>query len=199
MINSEWSKGFNTNGSLDNVVLYKSPYSSNVAYNSRQGKITNGVITTEFEPPVLSVEAPTGSTVYTDRLDIKKVNPEPMNVRVERDSIAFRGAERVEEPVSVEEAFRQKRKREKYGVPGLKDSHMIHAAFPIETYKKPAKKEQFTQEDTRTLIIIIMAIIAVCITGFTFGVLVPKIKFVHKIKMAGQKEQVQPEERVEAF
>ena len=182
MINSEWSKGFNTNGGVDNIVLYKSPYSSNVAFNSRQGKITGGIIQTEFEPPTLTVEAPSGSAVMVDRLNIEKTNPMPMEVKEQA------------RPMTVEEAFRQKRKVEKYGVQGLKDSHLIHASSPIDRMEK----ESFSAEDGRALIIIILAIVAICIVGFTFGVLVPKIKFVHKVKMAEPKQQ-KVEERSEAF
>jgi hypothetical protein len=83
MINSEWSKDFNTNGGVGEVVLYRSPFSSNVSYNSRQGKISNGVFHTEYEPPELTTEAPSGATIYTDRLDITKTNPAPMQVQVQ--------------------------------------------------------------------------------------------------------------------
>ena len=101
--------------------------------------------------------------------------------------------------MSVEESFRQKRKREKYGVPGLKDSHIIHAGYPIETYKKPGRKENFSQEDSRVLVIVILSIIAICIAGFTLGVLVPKIKINHKVKMVEKVQKPAVEERAEAF
>ena len=188
MINSDWSRGFNTNSSVDDIVLYKSPYSPNIAYNSRQGKISNGVITTEYDPPELLTEAPTGASVYTDRLNLAKTNPAPMEVR-----------DAVDAGMSVEESFRQKRKREKYGVPGLKDSHIIHAGYPIETYKKPGRKENFSQEDSRVLIIISLAIVSICSAGFTLGVLVPKIKINHKVKMVEKVQKPAVEERAEAF
>ena len=182
MINTEWSKGFNTNGGVQDIKLYNSPYSSNESYNSRQGRATNGVLLTEFEPPTIDVKAPVASSVYTDRLDMTRVNEAVI-------------------PEKTEE-FRVKRKAEKYGIPGLKDSHMIAGSFPVEGYKKPMKKERFTQEDTRSLIVIIIAIISLCIVGFTFGVLVPKIKINHKVKMVEavpRKEKKVVEERAEAF
>ena len=182
MINTEWSKGFNTNGGVQDIKLYNSPYSNNESYNSRQGRATNGVLLNEFEPPTLDVKAPVASAVYTDRLDMTRVNDAVINGK-------------------TEEEFRVKRKPEKYGIPGLKDSHMIAGSFPVEGYKKPVKKERFTQEDTRSLIVIIIAIISLCIVGFTFGVLVPKVKINHKVKMveAIPKKDKKKDERAEAF
>ena len=187
MINSDWSKDFNTSGGSEEVVLYKSPFSPHDSDNAKHGTLTNGILPEIYDPPVLMKEAPTGSGIYLDRLNMQKVNEAPMKV-VDVTAVQPQAG-------TIEEAFRTRRRKEKYGVAGLVGSEVIHGSAPVETFRK--RKERFEANDTKALIVIIVCIFAICLAGFSCGVLVPKLKIKHKVKMVEPKKE--SEERLEAF
>ena len=175
-VQSEWSNLFNVKQKGNEVALVKSPFSEIASDNAKAGRISDGVLTQEYEPPKSNAVGPEPANYrFYDRLDVSKVTPES-------DIIKKREGFRTKK-TDVEEGF---------AIPGLVDSHFIPDVAPAvraDDYSyldtPVEEKEAFTNEQKNTIIVIVVAIVCVCIVGLCFGLLVPKFRINHKIKTVG--------------
>ena len=164
----EWDTSISSVGGKKDVHLVVSPWSHNPSANPAQGVLTQGVLVNEFEPPEILIEPATDGYFYQDRLDMSKVN--------ERASVINDGSSGAEDDEKLgrkkdlyvapsRRAFKNvtKPKKEKYnpGIPGLVGSN-IH-------------QENFTQDETNNLVVILLSIIAICIVGVCFGIMIPQV------------------------
>lgn len=197
-VDNEWSAGFETVGGAKDIQLYISPFSDNASDNAKAGHITGGVLTQEYEPSKKLQKAAEASYMYTDRTDISKYNELAMNLQ---------GVVDVPKEEVKKEGFRKHKKVEQqveqFGIPGLVDSHFVNTSLPatqIGDYSGldavdatvdstiADAKEAFTAEQTRTVLIIVAVVVALCVVGFCFGFLIPKIRMNHKVKVVGDRK-----------
>lgn len=168
----EWDTNINSVGGKKDIHLVVSPWSHNPSANSTQGVLTSGVLINEFEPPEIMIEPATDGYFYQDRLDMRKINKRansinrPLPANSAESAESFRNKR---EPYiapsrrTVKNAINPSRSKEAYnpGIPGLVGSN-IH-------------QENFTQEESNNIIIILLSVITFCIVGVCFGLLVPQI------------------------
>lgn len=166
-----WDTNISTSGGSKNMVMYTSPFSSNPAANALQGSLTNGQMINEFEPETPTVYAADTHYYVGDRQNMTQTNAQVDTVNqsdTTSDGEAFRSKSLVapsrrSEKFTVNPSRRQRAKNttEKFSeIPGLRGSHMRH--------------ESFTTEESYTIIIVILSIIALCVVGVSAGVLIPR-------------------------
>lgn len=164
----EWDTSISSVGGKKDVCLVVSPWSHNPSANPAQGILTHGVLINQYEPPEILIEPATDGYFYQDRLDMSRVN-ERANT-VEGGGVSDEKLGRKEDFYvapsrrAYKTALKPKREeKEGYnpGIPGLVDSN-IH-------------QENFTQEETNNIVVILLSVIAICIIGVSFGILIPQV------------------------
>ena len=166
----EWDTNINSVGGKKDVHLVVSPWSQDPSANSTQGILTSGVLVNEFEPPEIMIEPATDGYFYQDRMDMGRINKRANSINrplpATGNNEKFRNKR---EPYvapsrrTVKNSINSSRLKEGYnpGIPGLVGSN-IH-------------QENFTQEESNNIFIVLLSVIVLCIVGVCFGVLVPKI------------------------
>lgn len=165
----EWDTNINSVGGIKDVHLVVSPWSQDPSANSTQGILTSGVLVNEFEPPEILIEPATDGYFYQDRMDMRRVNkransinrPVPANqegFRSRREPYVAPSRRTVKNSLNPSRAL-----KEGYnpGIPGLVGSN-IH-------------QENFTQEKSSNIIIVLLSIIVFCIICVCFGLIIPQI------------------------
>lgn len=160
----EWDHNVNSLGATDLYGGIFSPYSDHPAANAKMVRTSGATLSAEFVPPNLSVSPSERSYYYQERVMSPRPNEEATIVRETDISNPIRAltgeTEMYVAPSRKIGNRRMKLAKESYGsgIPGLVDSH-----YPISS-------EAFTTEQTNSLYIIVLILIAIAALGVAFTV-----------------------------
>lgn len=156
----QWDTDINSVGGAKDVLLVSSPFSDKPSANASQGALTYGNLTQEFEPPQIMISASDDGYYVRNRIDKNIVNaPKEQDAPEAFTGKSYVAPSRRSEKFTVNPS----RRKEKYTeMPGFRGSE-IH-------------QEAFTQEETNYLFIVCMCVIAFCIVGVCFGLLIPRFR-----------------------